>query len=103
MPCRENWLLFVFQPVVVSGILVIASLSVESIRSAGGWAGSIVKDAMLFSLHAQPQAVERQIDDRRCIKRKQLAQDQPSHNSDAQGAAELIPRACPQRQRQSAQ
>ena len=44
-----------------------------------------------------------EIDDRGGIEREQLTQDQPSHNRDTQGPAELIPRARPQRQRQCAQ
>ena len=63
----------------------------------------MVKDVVLPSLQPQPQPVERQIDDRSCIEREELTQEQPSHNRDAKGPAELIPCARPQRQWQSAQ
>ena len=46
---------------------------------------------MLSSLHPQPQAVERQIDDRGGIEREQLTQDQPSHNRDTQGRRSSYP------------
>jgi hypothetical protein len=57
----------------------------------------------LLSLYPQPQTVERQIEDRRCVEREQLTQNEPSHNRDAKGPAEFKPHTGPQRQRQSAQ
>jgi hypothetical protein len=55
-----------------------------------------------FSLHAKAQAIERQIYNRRCIEREQLAHDQASHNRDAERPPELISGPSAERQRQSA-
>ena len=49
---------------------------------------------VLFSCDAQPQPVERQIDDRRGIKREQLTQEESAHNRNAQGPAKFIASAC---------